>query len=194
MNPRISLFLFVVLAVLVISAGCTSVQRQKVYSCPSCKAVVPSSATMCPNCGQRLMAVTAAGRGTPAAGAARGAGTPPSVAQAPSTGGDSKFPPVKVGALLEITDSNHQRVAPFVSIEVYKVVQAADDPVIAFDVGIAEDAIFGTAGVRGFMKEAPNFGVFFFCMLDFRRTLKPRLYGPHQPHFCSGIGVTIGGF
>ena len=191
MNPRISLFLFVVLAALIIAAGCTSVQRQKVYSCPSCKAVVPSNAQMCPNCGQRLMPVAG---GAPAAATPRGAGTPPSVAQAPSSGGEVKFPPVKVGALLEITDSNHQRVAPFISVEVFKVVQSPDDPVIAFDVGVAEDAIFGTAGVRGFIKDAPNFGVFFFAMVDFRRTLKPRLYGPHQPHFCSGIGVTIGGF
>ena len=185
MIPRVSLFLFLVLAV-VVFAGCQTAQRSKIYTCPSCKTIVPATATKCPNCGQKLMAV----------GSSRqpGAGAPGRVAQAPGAGPRMKFPPVKVGALLEITDSNHQRIAPFLSVEVFKIEQAQDDPVIAFDVGVAEDAILASVGVRGFIPEAPYLGGFFFIMEDFRRTIKPRLYGPHKPHFCTGIGFTIGGF
>jgi ribosomal protein L40E len=188
MNPRISLFLFLLLAAVLVAAGCATMQQKKIYTCPSCKAVVPPTATQCPNCGQKLMPVAAAGQVRP------GAGTPHSVAQAPGAGGRGKFPPVKVGALLQITDSNHQRITPFVSVEVFRVEQSENDPIICFDVGVAEDAVFGTAGVRGLIPDAPHFGVFFFGMFDFRRTLKKTLLGAHKPHFCVGLGVSLGGF
>ena len=187
MNLRLSLFLGVFLAVAIFVSGCASVQQRRVYTCPnpSCRQVIPASATICPNCGQRLMPV--------AAQKASAGGNPPAVAQA-SGEEKKKFLPVKVGALLEITDSNHQRVAPFISVEVFKYKLEKQKIILCVDVGIAEDALLAAAGVRGIVPDAPYLGGFFFIMVDNRRTLKPRLYGAHQSHFCTGLGITLGGF
>jgi len=192
MNRRISLFLILLISATIV-VGCSSMQRQKVYSCPSCKVIVPATATICPNCGQRLMPM----RSGATAGAARtpGAGTPPAVSQAPNSQTARKFPPVKVGALLEVTDSNHQRFTPFVSVEVFKYDQGKDDPIVCVDLGVADEAIFAGFGIRGLVPDAPNVGIFFFGMLDWSPTLKYRAsIHKKKAHFCSGIGVTFGGF
>jgi hypothetical protein len=166
-------------------------QQRKVYTCPNagCRQIVPATATICPSCGQRLMAVTAATK-QPTGG---GTNNPAAVAQAQSTE-KSKFPPVKVGALIQITDSNHQRITPFISVEVFKLDLEQQKVILCFDAGVAEDAIFGAAGVRGIIPDVPYFGGFLFGMFDFRRTVKKWYLGDVQPHFCFGLGVTLGGF
>ena len=194
MNPRVSLFLLVILVAALYASGCTAMQRQKVYTCPSCKQVVPSTATICPNCGQRLMpAGTAPAAGQPAAGQPA-AGTPPKVARGPARTEKTNLPMFKVSALMQLTDSNHWRFTPAVSVEFFKIEQGPDDPIICFDAGIADQAIFFGAGARGMVKDAPALGGFLFMMFDWRRTIKRTSIGPYKPHFCVGFGVTIGGF
>jgi hypothetical protein len=192
MNSRTSLFLFVVLAAF-FAVGCASMQRPTVHVCPNCKTVVPEGATECPNPACRLKLAPVGGASAAVPG--RSVGAPPTVSQHPYGKDESKFLPVKVGALLEITDSNHQRVTPFVSVELFKIDQGAGQPIICFDAGVADEAIFASAGVRGIIDGVPQFGVFIFGMVDWSPTLKYRAaIHKKKAHFCSGLGVSIGGF
>ena len=194
MNSRACFLLAAIFAASFVAAGCavtTPAHEVKIYTCPKCKSVVPATSTLCPTCGQRLTPVDAAPVAT--------VGPAASPTQAAPTQGKPRrevyFPPVKIGPLFQLTDSNHQRITPFISIELLSIEQGEELPVICFDAGVAQEAVFASAGVRRLVPELPNFGFFLFVMLDWSPTVKYRGLGhKDSAHFCSGFGITLAGF
>jgi hypothetical protein len=117
------------------------------------------------------------------------------VSQHPYGKSESSFLPVKIGALFEATDSEHARFTPFVGVELFKVDQGAGQPVICFDAGVADQAIFASVGVKGFVKGAEGFGLFVFVMADFR-PVTDETFGfvtdyKRKTHIAVGLGVTL---
>jgi hypothetical protein len=132
---------------------------------------------------------------SPAAAKQQGAGSPPPVAQVGVGKEGTLFPPIKVGAMLEITDFNHTRVAPILLVEAFRIEQGPRMPIMCFDAGVADQAIMLGFGIRGIVPGADYFGVDFLMMIDFRPTIKYRGLGHKKRlHFCTGIGVTLAGF
>jgi hypothetical protein len=149
---------------------------------------------MCPKCGQRFGTVTAAKQG--ASGAS--AGNPPRVAQHPSGKVERVFPPVKVGALFQATDSEHARFTPFVSVEIAKFEQGQGQPTIFIDGGVAQNALFGSVGIKNLVKGAPQFGFFLFLMIDWS-PVPDETIGfvsdiRRESHIAVGVGVTLAEF
>jgi hypothetical protein len=193
MKPRTCVFLCFFLAAAFFAAGCASMQGGKTYECNRCGARVSATDTMCPSCGQRFAAVTATKQGGPGASA----GNPPPVAQG-SGRKERTFPPVKVGALFQATDSEHARFTPFVGLELFNVAQGEGQPVICFDAGVADRALFMSAGAKGFIRGAPEFGLFIFVMIDWtpvpEETLGFVTEMKSETHIAVGIGVTLAEF
>ncbi len=194
MKPRTCVFLCILLAAALFAAGCASMQRGRTFECPRCGTRVSATDTMCPKCGQRFGPVGATGQG----GTAATAGNPPPVAQHASGSAERKFLPVKVGALFQVSDSAHARFTPFVSIELAKIEQGEGQPVICFDAGVAERAIFASAGAKGFFRGAPEFGLFIFLMVDWT-PVPEETFGfvsdmKSEAHIAVGIGVTLAEF
>jgi hypothetical protein len=177
------------------AAGCASMQQGKTYACPRCGARVSAADTMCPKCGQRFGAVAASNPANPGPSA----GNPPPVAQHGSAAMERKFPPVKVGALFQATDSEHARFTPFVSVEIVNFKQAGEgQPIIFMDGGVAQNALFASVGVKGLVRGAPQFGFFLFVMVDWS-PVPDETFGfvsdmKHESHIAVGIGVTLAEF